>query len=177
MKYDLISKAYIRLLESPAMDDSIDKHSFDAEQITLFKLKQNHVNAKSLGNSFYHQHDDNDHDFYHLDNNGNIDCRSNIVDNVQLLLKKRNNVPSHIPMQLFTHALNHLGKIESDVVHTEGSRKFWQKLPNIFPKANFSIKDTHTGKETPITHNDLIDKQNDIWDSPNSYKKSIIITL
>lgn len=169
---DMIAKS---LTESPVMDDYIGINSFDAEYAELHKLMAGHSEATDLGNSYYHQGDDEESHFYHIGDDGKIDARSNILDGTQILLKKRPNVSSDVPLNLVKHALNYHGRIESDSVHTKGSRKFWQNLSTHFPDATFKIKNLDTGNETKIDPDILKTQQHKIWDSKNSHNLSIVI--
>lgn len=163
------------LSESPTMDDFIGVNSFDHEQTELYNLMRNHSDATDLGDSYYHQGDSEESNFYHMNNNGEIDARSNILDGVQVSLKKKPNVSSDVPLNLLRHALNYRGRIESDSVHTKGSRKFWQNLSNHFPTAKFKIRNTETGVETAIDPSVLKSQQHKIWDSKDSHKYTIVI--
>ena len=161
--------------ETPEIDNSISVDSFHHDSMTLYRLKQSHSSATHLGNSYYHQGTTHDSHFYHLDANGDIDARSNIIDGIQVVLKKRSDVSSDVPHALLKHALDHHGRIESDAVHTKGSKKFWQSLPTHFPNAKFKLKNIESGKEADINPTDLKQNENKIWNSRLSRNLAIVI--
>ena len=161
--------------ETPEIDNSIGVDSFHHDSMTLHRLKQNHSSATHLGDSYYHQGGVDDSHFYHLDANGDIDARSNIMDGIQVVLKKRSDVSSDVPRTLLKHALDHHGRIESDAVHTKGSKKFWQSLPTHFPNAKFKLKNIESGEETNIDPIDLKRSEKKIWNSRLSRNLAIVI--
>lgn len=167
-------KEFLRLNESPYLDTQLDRTRTETDSLDRNTMENHHL-AVHLGDNYYKNGDDESSEFYHLDSNGRIDAISRIDDGVQTLIRKNYGVDSSVPLNIFRHALDHHGRIESDSLQSFGSKKFWQSLPKHFPDAKFQAINDDLDKTIDISHEDLVNKEKSIWGNNKHHIRIAII--
>jgi hypothetical protein len=167
-------KEFLQLSESPYLDAQLGRDRTETDSLDRETMR-NHPYADSLGDNYYKNGDEESTEFYHLDSSGKIDAISRIDDGVQTLIRKNVGVDSSVPLNIFRHALDHHGRIESDSLQSPGSKKFWQLLPKHFPDAKFQAINDDLDKTIDITHDDLIGKEKSIWGNNKTHIRIAII--
>jgi hypothetical protein len=136
--------------------------------MAIHGIMKKHADANDMGHGFFHQDDDDEHHFYHM-KNGKIDALSTVNSETMVhgTFYKEAGVDSSVPLQNFSNALNHFGRIQSDSTHTKGSKHFWMSLHDKIPGIKIYVSDEESGIATEHDKDSLKKNADSIWGSSN----------
>ena len=153
----------------PRISNMLSKNDID-KNIEIIHNKIDHSKSKHIGNNHYYQHYNNqNHIYYHHDGKNFKETSVIMNDGTHKLTSKgKNGNTNHIKDFIYHHVNTH-GKVKSDDVNTEGSKKLWKEIAKQHPD-NMKLYhvNTKTGEEHHATQEHLDKHENEIWNINSS---------